>query len=261
MSLEKWPVILPSQHSSANLVAFKEQLKCGATAACHTSACWNLHLKLEEHCNDCQEWLTLVIFLHKWHSSDSPKHTFHGQNVINTHSRPKDVGMIRKANKNKQIFWSCYSERSEALKIYLDSLIFCSGITALLANSCPTGQWFPLKTPHRHCHNPCPSIPTPSSQLWVRGNARGHVRNLQSHGEVALWAAPCLPRCHSWGGSGCSGVSHGPSASPWCSRNTSSRGDGFDVQCLLFPLLHGWKTTQSSTSECLMLRATINAMN
>lgn len=124
-----------------------------------TSACWNLHLKLEEHCNDCQEWLTLVIFLHKRHSSDSPKHTFHGQNVINTHSRPKDVGMIRKANENKQIFWSCYSERSEALKIYLDSLIFLFTYHCFASKLVSNRAVIPTENPTQTLPQPLPINP------------------------------------------------------------------------------------------------------
>lgn len=183
----------------------------------------------------------------------------------NTHSRPKDVGMIRKANKN-QIFWSCYSERNKALKIYLDSLIFCSCITALPASCCvqqgSDSHWKP--------HTDTATTPVhPSQPLQSSYGSKGHVKNPQSHGEVALWAVPCLPRCHSWGGSGCSDVSHGQSACPWCSRNTAQGTPAVGEMVLMFrascfqksPLLHGWKTTQPSTSECQMLRATINAMN
>lgn len=54
VSLEKWPVILPSQHSSANLVALKEQLKCGAPAACHQ---WNL-LKFAFEAGGALQWLS-----------------------------------------------------------------------------------------------------------------------------------------------------------------------------------------------------------
>lgn len=166
-----------------------------------TSACWNLHLKLEEHCSDCQEWLTLVIFLHKWHSSDSPKHTFRGQNVINTHSMPKDVGMIRKANQKNQIFWNRHSERSKALKIYLDSLFSCSCITPLLASCCEQGSdshWKPhtdiATTPVHQSHPFNPAM----DQRDTLKTFSPTVRLLCEQFLVSQLGWQWLLRCPSW---------------------------------------------------------------
>lgn len=122
----------------------------------------------------------------------------------------------KKSNILKLLFWEKQGFKNlPGFSPFLFLMHHCSASKLL----CPTRQWFPLKTPHRHC----PSIPTPSTQPWIKGNARGHVKNLQSHGEIALWTVPCVPRCHSWGGSGCSDVPCGQSASPGCSRNTQPR--------------------------------------
>lgn len=168
-----------------------------------------------------------MIVRNSWHwsfffTSDTVQtlqYTFHGQNVINSYSRPKDVGMIRKSNTSlHQVFWS-YSKKSKALKIYLDSFFFfCSScITALLAKLCPTRQWFP------HSH-PCPaSIPilfNPSYGSKAMPKCQSRVKNLQSHREIVQFTLLVWPGVTAWGGSGCSDASWSLCISGLCSRNT-----------------------------------------
>lgn len=114
---------------------------------------------------------------------------------------------------------------------------------------------------------PCPASIPVSFQLWIKGNAKGVSKQSENPSVPQrdcsqLLVCPAVP---AWGGSGCSDVSWSICISGSGSRSTPGVGEMilmFSVSCFQkSPFLHVWKTTQSSTSECLMLRATINAIN
>lgn len=161
------------------------------------------------------------------------------------------------------MFWRCYSKRSKALKIDLDTLLFYSScITALLANCVQQGSdshWKPHTdiptNPSLLCPAPIPTHCNPS--YW---NAKGQCQSrvFRTFNPTVRLGTVDSSLCHSLGWQWLPDVSRGNSAFLVYAPGThSSVTPGVGEMMLMFsvscfqksPLLHVWKTTQSSTDS------------
>lgn len=178
--------------------------------------------------------------------------------------------MTRKANTSlNQVFWS-YSKKSKALEINLDSLFFLFFMHHCLVSKLVSKEAVIPTLPSLPCPASIPVLFHPSyGSKAMPKECQSRVKILQCHREIV----------HS---SLCARVSqHGVAVAAQMSlmvilhfwfmlqEHTARLTPGVGEMILMFsvscfqksPLLHVWKTAQSSTSERLMLRATINAIN
>lgn len=249
----------PSRCLPSTLVASKEQFQWVPPAAAATGACWNSHLKLQEHCSDCQELLTLVIFLHKWHST--VPNTPSMAKMLQTHAPGPRMWLW---GEMQTLLYIKYSELLLQEKRGFKNLPGFSPLflTALLGNcSVQRGRdfhWKPRDIPT------IPSLLNPSYWSQVQS------RTLKPFNPTVRCPQFLVcPGVTAWGGSGCSGVSGGGSAFLVCAPGSHSSGNARSrrwfprsVSCVSKNHLITWmKTNTILNSECLMLRATINAIN
>lgn len=181
-----------------NLVAFKEQLKCGppATAACHECL-----LRFAFEAGGALQWLSGIADI--GHFSSQVTQYRLSQTLpwlkCNKHIlQAQRCGYDQKSKPKNQLFWSCYSERSKAIKIHLASLFCSSCITALLANIVSHKAVIPTENPTQTFPQRHPCSVQHQSQLLTTGNARGELKTF-SPTVTLLLTVPCLPRCHSLG--------------------------------------------------------------